>query len=150
MTETQTSVYGQPLGSLEVILHKKLVGVVSDVVDAVLGLFVVVAGNAQDLVSIGIPCGVQGVVGGDKLQLSVRITVGGLGIADPFPEETALECMLAPNLREVSLTLGMYLLAYRPCDAPPASNPPGLKTRAVSLPKLPNDGICVTPFLKSP
>ena len=27
----------------------------------------------------------------------------------------------------VSLTLGMYLFAYRPEDAPPASNPPGIE-----------------------
>src|SRR5579884_2990083 len=43
----------------------------------------------------------------------------------------------------VSLALGMYLFAYNPAEAPPASNPPGLKMRAASPapPVPPNDGI---------
>src|ERR1700728_607259 len=46
----------------------------------------------------------------------------------------------------------MYLLAYKPADAPPASKPPGLKTSAASPapPLPPKEGICATPFLNSP
>src|SRR6266481_1623531 len=64
-----------------------------------------------------------------------------------------------PNLRvwvlatlvTVSLKLGMYLLAYRPEEGPPASNPPGLKTSAASPPpKSPKEGIWATPFLNRP
>src|SRR5215469_1495338 len=55
------------------------------------------------------------------------------------------------TLVSVSLALGMYLFAYRPALAPPASKPPGLKTRAASLgPNCPNEGICLTPLLNSP
>ena len=34
---------------------------------------------------------------------------------------------------KVSLILGIHLSAYKPCEGPPASKPPGLKTSAASL-----------------
>src|SRR5581483_10910366 len=46
----------------------------------------------------------------------------------------------------------MYLLAYKPADTPPASNPPGLKMSAASFgPKAPKEGIWndVAAFLNS-
>ena len=51
------------------------------------------------------------------LQLAIGVVVGRLGIADVLPEEAGLDGVGAPDLGDVSLKLGMYLLAYRPARA---------------------------------
>ena len=58
--------------------------------------------------------------------------------------------MGAPHLREMSLKLGMYLLAYRPADGPPDFEAARVEDQRRFARRPPMDGIWATPFLNSP
>ena len=98
--ETEAEVEGQPLGHLPVILDEELVGVICNVVDTIERSFIIVTGDTEDLVSVGVSGGIEWIIRRHKLQLAVRVIVRGLRIADAFPVETRLDRMGAHNLGE--------------------------------------------------
>ena len=110
MSKAEAVVDSQPPGYLPVILREELIGFVCDVVDAVARGFLVVAGDTKDLVRIRIAGGVQGITARHELQLAVGIIVGGLCVADPFPEETRLERVRTHNFGEGIAQAGHVLV----------------------------------------
>src|SRR5205823_11938777 len=91
--ETEAEVEGQPLSHLPVILGEELVGIVGNVVDTIERSFIIVTRDTEDLVSVGVSAGIEGIIRRQKLQLAVRVIVRGLRIADTFPEKTRLDRM---------------------------------------------------------
>ena len=88
---------------------------------------------------------------GPTVNMPLLLLFAGWAFRIHSQKKPALTVWVPHTLDTVSLTLGMYLLAYRPEEGPPASKPPGLKISAASAPpQLPNDGICATPFLYRP
>src|SRR5579859_3189329 len=98
MTEAEADVYGQPPRGFPVILSEEIDRVVGNVVEPILRGFVVAAGDAQNLVSIGVASRIQGVASGHELQVAVGIVIRGLDVANFFPEKTRLDRMRAVYL----------------------------------------------------
>src|SRR6516225_9500370 len=98
MRGPQTQLQRQSTGYLPRILDKSFVGVIGDIVDTVKGRLLVGIERAGQKIGVGVPERVR--VAHSEFQKTVRVVIGRLRVPDPFPEETGLDRVRAPDLGE--------------------------------------------------